>query len=222
MTINGIEKKRKLTLGCPQGGVLSVLLWSLVFDDLLNKFTKGRITCVGYADDGCLIIQGNDLENMYKSMNKGLQLASNWAKANGLELSPSKTVAMVFTNKHDYKQPTTNLQVDGNIITPSTETKYLGVTLDNKLNWATHINNKITQAKRLLFKLRGTIGKLWGPCPSMMIWAYKTMVRPIITYCSFVWAHKLTQEQKNQLASLQRLALSMTAHMRHGLSLIHI
>ena len=64
-TINmkGIERTRKLTLGCPQGGVLSVLIWVLAFDDLLDMYSS-EVKCVGYADDGCLIIEGTDLNQM--------------------------------------------------------------------------------------------------------------------------------------------------------------
>ena len=79
-------------------------------------------------------------------MNNGLKLASDWAKHNGLELSPSKTVAMIFTNKQKVAPAVTKLQVDGNEIIPVDQTKYLGVTLDNNLNWGLHIDNKIVQA----------------------------------------------------------------------------
>ncbi len=36
---------------CPQGGVLSHLLLSLVVDDLLELLTSNGIRCQGYADD---------------------------------------------------------------------------------------------------------------------------------------------------------------------------
>jgi RNA-directed DNA polymerase len=41
----------KVTRGCPQGGVLSPLLWSLVVDDLLVKLNSRGYYAQAYADD---------------------------------------------------------------------------------------------------------------------------------------------------------------------------
>ena len=82
--IKGIKVTRNLHLGCPQGGVLSVIIWNLVFDRLLRFFDKGRLKCIGYADDACLVIHGPNLNLLYKYMNKGLAKADEWAKDSGL------------------------------------------------------------------------------------------------------------------------------------------
>lgn len=37
--------------GCPQGGVLSLLLWSLLVDDLLLDLTSAGYDVEGYSDD---------------------------------------------------------------------------------------------------------------------------------------------------------------------------
>ena len=41
--------------GCPQGGVLSPLLWCLVVDNLLVRLNEGSVYAQGYADDICLL-----------------------------------------------------------------------------------------------------------------------------------------------------------------------
>ena len=64
--------------------------------------------------------------------------------------------------------------------------------------------------------LRGKVGRIWGPSPQMLAWAYKAMVRPLISYCSFAWAQALTKKQNDQLASLQRLALMLTGSYHPG------
>ena len=50
--IKGSKTARRIVTGCPQGGVLSTILWNLAFDDMLNLFKGKGIKCVGYADDG--------------------------------------------------------------------------------------------------------------------------------------------------------------------------
>ena len=122
-----------------------------------------RLKCIGYEDDGCLVIHGPNLNILYKFMNAGLAKSNQWAKESGLEISHSKTVAMVFTNKDksSYQLPAEGLKIDGRAIELSEKAKYLGVTLDNKLKWDHHINEKTKRAKNLLFMLRGIVGSFW-------------------------------------------------------------
>ena len=67
---------------------------------------------------------------------------------------------MVFTNKE--KPNTSSLNIDGNIIQERTETKILGVILDNQLNWhahAKHISSKISKSVAIIRMLRDTFPK---------------------------------------------------------------
>ena len=121
-TIKGVQENRQLVMGCPQGGVLSVLIWSLVFDELLNKFSKGKLKCVGYADDGCLLIEGTNLNHMYRQMNTAIKKAELWANSCGLSISPEKTVAVLFTNKTKYTLPPLPLITGGKALKLSKST----------------------------------------------------------------------------------------------------
>ena len=93
--IKGTSTIRQINIGCPQGGVLSTLLWNIAFDDMLSLFSKGRIICVGYADDGCLLITGKDLKSLYSCMNDALRACQLWASTYGLDISPEKTEYML-------------------------------------------------------------------------------------------------------------------------------
>ena len=44
-------------------------------------------------------------------------------------------------------------------------TKYLGVTLDNKLKWTSHWNNITDSARQYIFMITPYITKRWGPNP---------------------------------------------------------
>lgn len=43
--LKGLQQKRKLTRGTPQGGVLSPLAWNLVFDSFLELFNGLLVSC---------------------------------------------------------------------------------------------------------------------------------------------------------------------------------
>jgi retron-type reverse transcriptase len=53
----------KVMRGCPQGGVLSPLLWNLVVDRLLTATNDLGFSTFGYADDIVIIVQGKFTHN---------------------------------------------------------------------------------------------------------------------------------------------------------------
>jgi hypothetical protein len=57
-TLSGETLGATAVRGCPQGGVLSPLLWSLVMDDLLWELHYRGYYTVGYADDIAILING--------------------------------------------------------------------------------------------------------------------------------------------------------------------
>ena len=215
---NGTTLIRQLIRGTPQGGILSPLLWNMCADTLLHKFNNTNITAQGYADDTSLAITGKvkNIDTIINQMQGAIDTALNWGHANGLNFSPEKTVAMLFTRNYKIK-PTTHLKVGSYQVPYSKSAKYLGVTITSNLNWTPHIVDKINQGKKTLHRVNSSIGKLWGPSPALMRWSYTGIVRPRITYGSFIWAQgaqKLHVKQK--FKKLQRLACLPVTHLRHS------
>ena len=104
--IKGKSTNRQIKIGCPQGGILSVLLWLIAFDELLNSFgLNDLVEIVGYADDACLLINGDNLKEMYGTMNRALNKAQTWAINLRRTICPKKTTAMILTNKNKYNKP---------------------------------------------------------------------------------------------------------------------
>jgi hypothetical protein len=58
VTVNEISVRFTISRGCPQGGVLSPLLWCLVVNYLLTRLSGGGIFIQGYADEICLLAVG--------------------------------------------------------------------------------------------------------------------------------------------------------------------
>ncbi|XP_062715575.1 uncharacterized protein LOC134291616 [Aedes albopictus] len=101
-------------------------------------------------------------------------------------------------------------------MTLSSEVKYLGVILDSKLNWNSHLNYAIDKATNTLWISKRTFGNKWGLRPAMIHWIYTAIVRPRITYASLVWWPKTKEKCAiKKLGKIQRLAaVSTTGAMR--------
>ena len=80
---------------------------------------------------------------------------------------------------------------------------YLGIILDQKLNWSLHIKTKVSKAIKWLAILKPAINYIYGLSPARMLWIYKQIILPRITYGAHVWGHSLTLEQQHVIKTLE-------------------
>ena len=92
-----------------------------------------------YADDTNIFIQGKDLQKMEHDLNIEIQKCSLWLKANKLSLNIKKTCTMTFSNIPSVRNRITNIYIDGTQIDTVSHTQFLGVIIDNNINWNEHI-----------------------------------------------------------------------------------
>ena len=57
-TLSEISLRFAISRGCPQGGVLSPLLWCLVVINLITRLSGCGVFIQGYTDDICLLVVG--------------------------------------------------------------------------------------------------------------------------------------------------------------------
>lgn len=129
-------------------------------------------------------------------------------------MNPQKTTIVPFTRRR--KVTLKLLQLERTTIEYSSQVKYLGIILDSKLNWGSHLEHVITKASNALWLSHRTFGKKWGLKPRMIFWIYTVIVRPRISYASLVWWPKVkVKAAQLKLGKLQRLAcLAITGAMR--------
>ena len=155
---------------------------------------------------------------LYSRMNEALKECQTWAETYGLAISPEKTEYLLCTRQKSksYKIPDSGINLKGVKIDRSECVKYLGLTIEHRLQWGPHITNKVKAAKKHIFRLKGFIGKTWGPTPEMTKLAYTTCVRPAMLYASFAFANGMAKKHVKLLAGVQSLALRMTCNSRRG------
>ena len=190
--------------GCPQGGVLSPLLWSLVVDDLLVSLELLGFEVIGFADDIVIVVRGKFDSIISERMQTALNFTLQWCRKEGLNVNPTKTTLVPFTKRR--KMNLNTLQLDRASLKYSTETKYLGVILDSKLNWNAHTEQVLKKATCAFWICKRTFGKKWGLKPNMICWIYSAIIKPRITYASLIWWPKTKQKTAQiRFGKLQRL-----------------
>ena len=171
--LKGMALIRFIIKGTPQGGVLSPFLWNLVFNSLITKLQdliNNYEVAQGFADDLAGVMTGQDLQVILRRTQAFMDTIIRWCNDHHLELSSSsKTCIIIFTWKRKF-QPSPASNIYEFILPFSSSVKYLGVTLENKLNWNMHVDNTASQAKSTQLTASIIIGKRWGATGSQARW----------------------------------------------------
>jgi uncharacterized membrane protein YkvA (DUF1232 family) len=69
-------------------GVLSLLLWCLTVNDLLEDLQREGFHVYGYADDIAIVASGHFLTALRDLMEHTLKMTYRWCKTKGLVVNP--------------------------------------------------------------------------------------------------------------------------------------
>ena len=208
------SKSFDVTSGVPQGSVLGPILFLIYINDLplevispMSLFAddskvfsrisldKENVTSVGANNpDGSGALQ-RDLENIQA-----------WARRWKIEFNVDKCKIMHLGKsnpRHTYTMNGTNLTV-------TTEERNLGVLIDDKLSFNSHIKGIVKKANSML----GLI-KIGFECfdKVMFMNLYPVMVRPLLEYCVQVWS-PYTCRDKALLEGVQRRATRLVPELK--------
>ena len=203
-----------INFGIPQGSVLGPLLFIIYTNDLPDCIN--RATTILFADDTTIYKSSTNLKSLYDSMSQNLTILTDWFRGNKLSLNVSKTNYMIFsTSNLDIDQLT--IKMDNQTINRTNCTKFLGLFIDDKMKWETHINNMKSRISRSLY----AINKIKHFTPSKILKTlYYSMVYPYLTYGITLWGNTCKQ-YTNKLKVMQKKVMraisgdGYNAHTNH-------
>jgi ribonuclease HI len=209
----GCSITRVLKRGTPQGGVLSPVVWNIVFEEALKDIAE-KAFVTGFADDGCVVVHDKRPEKCRQKAQEAVDAALDWGRRNGLEFNAAKTEAIYFKmGKH--RKPT-RIKINRVPIPYKQSAKYLGMTLSADLCWSKHIKKVAEKARRTIFAAKNLIRRQYGVRPDMMHWIWTGCIIPKMLYGCHLWADRIKSAQKKILDKVTYAALTNIAHCHKG------
>ena len=184
-----------VTSGVPQGTVLGPLLFLIYINDLPDLITS---SCSLFADD-CLLYREIDTPSDCETLQSDLYKLETWTNEWLMSFNINKCKVIQITLKNPIQSA---YYLYGHQLKQVTEAKYLGVTLDSKLNFNKHTDVICKKANTMLSFIRRNLHTQLIHVKSH---AYRMYVRPILEYSSAVWAPH-TKCSIDKLEAVQRRA----------------
>jgi len=188
-----------ITHGVPQGSILGPLLFVLLINDLPLQLKHCRVLM--YADNTVIYHSNKSMQISEERVNSDADVIQQWLKENCLVLNPKKgkTEFVTFYTRKPNQQPAV-ITIENHVINQAESYEYLGIKLDNHLNFHNHFKSvyaKIRSRINLLRKIRFKIS------PSVADTIFNAMIHPLFFYCypvyggiSNTWSQKFESLHK--------------------------
>jgi hypothetical protein len=187
-----------INIGVPQGSVLGPLLFNIFVNDISQHVYTGVANL--YADDTLIYTTGTNVQEVTNNLPKCIDNVMLWYNKNNIVINVEKSTCMLVSSKFfaNKNKESLKIKINDTYLKETKCIKYLGVDIDNVLNWDQQINNlsrklciKISQFQRM--------SKLLSKEVLLMI--YNSAIQPCFDYGVTIWG---TTNDLN-LSKLQRL-----------------
>ena len=174
-SINGVNSDTcELTCGVPQGSVLGPLFFILYMNDIVNAADANNIRL--YADDTGIFLHGRNLSNLINRTREYFRKLQKWFMCNRLTLNATKSYFSIYHTVNKPIPEGLDEIVIGNMkIQRSRTVKYIGLHIDEMLNWNVHVSH-----------LQNSLIELFGIFNQLKDYVSTKLARQI--YYSFVYS----------------------------------
>ena len=185
-TKDGVVSKA-LETGFLQGSTLSPLLFNIYTIGLHKIFESNKeIEILQYADDFAIIIQGESFSKLEANSNLYLKLLNQELIKLNLKINENKTQYQIF--KYNRKIDQFNIKINDSLPIKNVKNyKYLGIYIDENLNFTEHCNFLKTNIEKRLQAVRHISGFKYGGHPVTLLNIVKALIFSKLYYGSIIY-----------------------------------
>lgn len=143
--------------GVPQGSILGPFLFLICINSMASLKLCGKLQL--FADDLALVYSCNSVDELKLEMENDLDNVTNWLSTHRMTMNISKTHYILFDGRKKldaFTKNNTRIIFNSQQIVRVEESKYLGLIIDEKLNFLSHINHIKSKIRPMIYAIKRT------------------------------------------------------------------
>ncbi|GJQ83685.1 hypothetical protein Trydic_g14392 [Trypoxylus dichotomus] len=200
----GLIVSRQVVRGCPQGSRSGPGYWNILYDSIFELNLGEGCEIIAFADDTTLLVRARQYETLKGRANNALATILDWSRANKLTFNAGKSEALFFGKTHGQRR--SKFQLGTETIHCKENVKYLGVVIDEKLNFKAHVDYATGKAREITNKIGAAAKMTWGLSGRAAATIYEGAIEPAMLYAAPVWASALRVKESRKLIGAQRVS----------------
>lgn len=181
-----LSESHPLEDGVPQGSILSVTLFAVAINGVIDVLPDGVRSSL-YVDDLSISFSATRMILIERKLQLAINKISSWADKNGFRFSALKTAAIHFCRLRGV-HPDPDLYLANRRISCVETTRYLGLVFDSRLTWVPHLRSVKAACQKALSLLRVLAHTSWGTDRDTLLILHQTLILPKLEYGNEVYS----------------------------------
>ena len=172
----------EIICGVPQGSILGPLLFNIFINDIFLFIYETELC--NFADDNTIYASDKHIDNVLTKLKNELRRLLKWFANNSMVANKEKFQLMFLGAEKDVKYEDLSVTIDKIVIKATENVKLLGIDIDNKLKFTTHIEkmcSKVNSKTNALRRIRKYLTVDKG------VTLFNAFILSNFNYCPIIW-----------------------------------